>query len=63
MIIPFVSHWILLVTHSDHWKENTGLPQIQRGAFKRINPQWKDKQVATCRFARRIDYIYTSSSQ
>jgi len=27
-------------------------------AFKLINPQLKDEQVATCRFGRRIDHIY-----
>ena len=30
-------------------------------AFKQINPQLKDKQVATCRFGTRIDYIYFRS--
>ena len=27
-------------------------------AFKQINPNLKDKQVVTCRFGTRIDYIY-----
>ncbi len=27
-------------------------------AFKLINPKLKDKQVATCRFGTRVDYIY-----
>ena len=27
-------------------------------AFKKLNPQLKDRQVVTCRFDTRIDYIY-----
>jgi endonuclease/exonuclease/phosphatase family metal-dependent hydrolase len=37
-----------LITHEWNYQD----------AFKQINPTLKDKQVVTCRFGTRIDYIY-----
>ncbi|CAF0790778.1 unnamed protein product [Rotaria sordida] len=31
---------------------------LYKDAFKQINPNLKDKQLATCRYGTRIDYIY-----